>query len=104
MNVRQLMRYTIVAVGLVLVAAGTAAVVADAGALPGTVGDAALRCAPHDADAWAAAIDSLEDRSLVAELSARGREQAARYRWPEVADRTVGVYRMVLDGEAPPRP
>jgi alpha-1,3-rhamnosyl/mannosyltransferase len=77
-------------------AAGTATVVADAGALPETVGDAAVRCDPHDAHAWAAAIDSLDDAAVVADLVRRGRSQVARYDWDDVATRILAVYQRVL--------
>jgi alpha-1,3-rhamnosyl/mannosyltransferase len=75
-------------------AAGTPAVVTDA--VGDTVGDAALRCPPGDVDAWAAALDALDDGSLRADLARRGTEHAAGFRWEAVADQTVAVYRRAL--------
>jgi len=77
-------------------AAGTATVVADAGALPETVGDAARRCPPADPAAWAEAIDALEDDDIVRDLSTRGREHIDRYDWDRIAQRVVDVYRTAL--------
>ena len=78
-------------------AAGTATVVADAGALPETAGDAARRCAPGDPDAWAAAIDELADPDVVRDLERRGARWVLRYDWDDVAARTVAVYRRALE-------
>jgi glycosyltransferase involved in cell wall biosynthesis len=77
-------------------AAGTATVVADAGALPETVGDAGIRCAAGDADAWAAAIDALATPSVVADLVQRGAQHVRCYDWDDVAARTVDVYKAAL--------
>jgi glycosyltransferase involved in cell wall biosynthesis len=81
-------------------AAGTATVVADEGALPETVGDAAIRCAPGDPDAWAAAIDALDDAGVVDDLGQRGRQHVAQFEWDNVADRIAAVYRRALERSA----
>lgn len=77
-------------------AAGTPTVVADAGALPETVGEAALRCPPRDVEAWAAALDRLEDPVVLADLAERGRAWVRRYDWHAVATQTVRVYEDAL--------
>jgi glycosyltransferase involved in cell wall biosynthesis len=80
-------------------AAGTPTVVADAGALRETVGDAALRCPPGDADAWADALDRLWDPALRADLVGRGREQVTGYDWADVARATRAVYERALGAD-----
>jgi glycosyltransferase involved in cell wall biosynthesis len=79
-------------------AAGCATVVADAGAVAETAGPAARLCPPGDPDAWAAAMEALEDPAAVADLAARGRTWVRRYDWVDVASRTVVVYRRALEG------
>lgn len=77
-------------------AAGTPAIVADAGALPETVGAAAVRCDADDPDAWAAAIDSFADDARRHEWADRALEWTRRYDWIDVAARTADVYRSAL--------
>jgi glycosyltransferase involved in cell wall biosynthesis len=79
-------------------AAGTPVVVADAGALCETVGEAGLLCPPGQPDEWARAIDKLRDALVREELAARGLERAARFSWPQVAAQTRAVYERVLEG------
>lgn len=63
-------------------ACGAPVVAARGGAIPETVGDAALIVAPGDADALRAAISSvLTDVRLARDLIAHGFECAGRYRW-----------------------
>jgi phosphatidyl-myo-inositol alpha-mannosyltransferase len=53
--------------------------------------------APGDADALAAALaELLGDDELRARLGRAGREAAAQYAWPRVAQRVLGVYERVL--------
>lgn len=77
--------------------AGTPTVVADASALPETTGEAALRCAPGEPQAWAAALDALEDPALGDRMSQLGTEWVRRYRWDVVAEQTMVVYRGALE-------
>jgi glycosyltransferase involved in cell wall biosynthesis len=72
-------------------ACGAPVVTARDGA-PAEVADgAAVLVDPHDRDAIAAGLEQAVERRE--ELSARGRERAARFNWREVARRTLDVYR-----------
>ena len=74
-------------------ACGTPVVASTAGALPETLGDAALLVASDDVAALAAAIGRvLGDGALAAELRARGLARAARYTWAETARLTRAAY------------
>jgi glycosyltransferase involved in cell wall biosynthesis len=67
------------------------------GAIAEVCGDAALAFDPEDEDAIAAAIARVvSDNALRARLRATGLERAAQFRWDDVADRHVAVYRRVL--------
>jgi glycosyltransferase involved in cell wall biosynthesis len=69
----------------------------DATSLPEVAGDAALRFDPESVDAIAAAVRRLvTDDDLRADLSARGRAQAARFSWEATAAGTVASYRRAL--------
>ncbi len=75
-------------------AAGTPVVVADAGALPETVGYGAWGrvCAADDVAAWAEAIDELRRPGRWLELSQRGRDAVrARYDWRVVLPPTLDL-------------
>jgi glycosyltransferase involved in cell wall biosynthesis len=77
-------------------ACGTPVVCSNASSLPEVVGDAGLLVPPDDVAGLAAAIGRvLTDPALRAELSARGRERAARFTWEEAARRTLEVYRRI---------
>ena len=66
---------------------GTPAVVSDLAAFAETLGDAALRVAPGDAEALATALlEMAGDPALRARLGAAARERAAAYTWERAAD------------------
>ena len=74
-------------------AAGVPAVVSDAGALPETVGDAALVVAAGDPEAWARALELVVgDEALRARLIDRGLTRAAQFTWARTARETIAVY------------
>lgn len=74
-------------------AAGVPAVVSDAGALPETVGDAALVVPAGDPEAWALALQRVVgDEALRAGLVARGLDRAAQFTWARTARETIAVY------------
>ena len=74
-------------------ACGTPVLSSSAGALPETLGDAALLLAPLDADAWAHAVVSLlTDGARRAEMSRRGVEWARQFTWERTAALTLSVY------------
>jgi glycosyltransferase involved in cell wall biosynthesis len=78
-------------------AAGTPVVASDRGALPEVIGDAGLRVDADDPEALARAIVAiLDDSALRTELGRRGRVRARRFRWDDVARRTLELYREVL--------
>jgi glycosyltransferase involved in cell wall biosynthesis len=73
--------------------AGTPVVATAVGSLPEVVGDGAVLVPPGDADALAGAIGGLLDDDSVREaLTARGREQAARYSWQACAEGLAALY------------
>jgi glycosyltransferase involved in cell wall biosynthesis len=75
-------------------ACGTPVVAAAAGALPETVGDAALLIDPRDADAFAGAIlTAVYEDDVRERLADAGRRRAAAYSWSATAaltDATIG--------------
>lgn len=76
-------------------AAGRPLVVADATALPWVVGDAAVRVAPGDVDAWAAALARiLDDPTDQARLAEAGRRRAAEFTWRRTAAALAAGYRL----------
>lgn len=80
-------------------ACGTPVVAAEASSLPEVVGTAGLLVPPLDVAAWGAALRRvLEDATLRADLSARGRTRAAQFTWEKAARATWQVYRAVYPG------
>jgi glycosyltransferase involved in cell wall biosynthesis len=68
-------------------AVGCPVVVSDRASLPEVCGDAALYAAPSDGEAWLNAFLRLRnDAGLRDDRAARGRLQAARYRWSATAE------------------
>ncbi|MFN0089920.1 MAG: glycosyltransferase family 4 protein [Acidimicrobiales bacterium] len=75
-------------------AAGAVVVTTTAGALPDTVGDAALLAPPGAPDALAETLRrALEDDALRAELVARGAAQVERFSWARAAVALEQLYR-----------
>lgn len=78
-------------------ACGAPVVVANAGALPDMVGQAALLAPADDANAWKqACLRLFRDEALRRKLSELGRERSERYSWLECAQQTLQVYRRAL--------
>lgn len=77
-------------------ACGVPVACSSAASLAEVTGEAALRFAPHDVEAMAAAIDSLlTDADRRADLSQRGAARAAQFSWATAAQQTLAVYRSV---------
>jgi glycosyltransferase involved in cell wall biosynthesis len=77
-------------------ALGCPAIVAPNGALPEVCADAVLYADAHDPQAWADAIYRLAfDTALRADMSARGRGQAAKFTWRASAQRLYDIIREV---------
>lgn len=75
-------------------AAGVPVVTTATGALPETVGDAAVLVAPGDADALAEAlVRVLDDESFAATMVARGRAHWPRFSWDRCAADLADLYR-----------
>jgi glycosyltransferase involved in cell wall biosynthesis len=73
---------------------GVPAVAARSSSLPEIGGDAAVYFDPRSSGELAAALRTvLEDSGLRSELSRRGRERAATFRWDRAADQTLRVLR-----------
>jgi glycosyltransferase involved in cell wall biosynthesis len=74
--------------------AGAPVVAARAGALPETLGDAAVLVDPTDVAGLADALDRVvHDDELRRDLVARGCVRVEQYRWPQVAPRFLDLYR-----------
>ncbi len=86
--------------GLVVLEAmarGTPVLIARAGALPETGGDAARQFDPADPGSLRAELGMLlADSAARADLASRGREWAARFSWERAAHETAAVYRELL--------
>ena len=79
-------------------ACGTPVICSDRTSLPEVVGDAALLVDPTDEDSLVERMESLLlDTELHEEYSRRGPEHAQGFRWDITAERTVDVYRHVLE-------
>ena len=75
---------------------GTPVVAADATALPGVVGDAALIVDPDDVDGWVDALDEvLTDSTVRDRLVSAGAARAAAHTPDRAAERLLGVWREV---------
>ncbi|MBI2213831.1 MAG: glycosyltransferase family 4 protein [Acidobacteria bacterium] len=75
-------------------ACGAPVVASRGGAIPDTVGDAALLVAPGDGDALREAIARvLSDASLASDLTARGLARAHQFRWETSAARMTELLR-----------
>lgn len=78
---------------------GIPTAVADAASLPEVTGGAALTFDGRDPAAIADSVRRLmEDEHLRADMAARGREVASRYRWAATADVVWGAIRAATDG------
>ena len=75
-------------------ACGTPVVTSKRGALPATTGGVAVFVDPDDPESIRDGILRIAtDDGLRADLTARGLVRAKKFRWPEVARRTLEVYR-----------
>jgi len=78
---------------------GVPSIAARSSSLPEIGGDAALYFEPQDAATLASLITRVAgDAELRATLAAKGREQAARFRWDVAAEETLAVLRRVAEG------
>jgi len=79
-------------------ARGVPSIAARSSSLPEIGGDAALYFEPRDVAGLASQLTRvLGDPALRADLAARGRAQAARFRWDEAAARTLQVLRRAAE-------
>jgi len=75
-------------------ACGTPVVASNCSSLPEVVGDCGVLVDPNNPDELAEAMRALlEAPSVRGELAERGQDRAKSFSWPEVARRTVAVYR-----------
>lgn len=83
-------------------ACGCPVIASNAASIPEVVGDAALVHAPDDLPAIAASMQRLLDTpSLRDDLVRRGKEQARRFDWKDVAKRTWEAWDRILTAPAP---
>lgn len=79
-------------------ACGTPVLVADTSSLPEVVGEAGLKLAPKDVEAWAAALKNcwFNRLDLKTQFREKGPSRAALFSWEKAARETLGVYREAL--------
>ena len=78
-------------------AAGVPALVSKSGSIPEVTGDAAWQLDPGRPEAWADAVERIQDDSdLRASMIAAGRRRAAAFTWSATALQTLSVYRDAL--------
>jgi glycosyltransferase involved in cell wall biosynthesis len=78
-------------------ACGTPVIASNRTSLPEVVGGAGILVDPDDHEGWTQALARvLSDDAVRADLSARGRERAARFSWARCADETLAAYRRAL--------
>lgn len=79
-------------------ACGTPVITSNNASLPEFVAGAALLVDPHDSEAIAAAMcQLLRSPALAAQLAQRGLHRAQQFTWARTAQRTLDVYRQVVD-------
>lgn len=77
-------------------ALGTPVIAANSSSLPEIGGDAALYFPPADVSALTTAIERVtSDAALRNEMIAKGKTQAAKFRWEEAAEKTMDVLKRV---------
>jgi glycosyltransferase involved in cell wall biosynthesis len=82
-------------------ACGTPVVTSHTSALPEVAGEAALLINPYSFHEIGEAVEGLLDNQhLRKKLSAKGIERARRFSWERTAEKTVEVYRNVMQGRA----
>ncbi len=83
-------------------ACGTPTIVSNVSSLPEVVGDAALMVNPENWEELAIAMHRLlTDDQLHAELREKGLQRARCFSWEQAAERTLEVYRRVIEDPAP---
>lgn len=83
-------------------AAGVPAIVSAAGALPDTVGDAAIIVSAGEPQQWADAVERVRaDDELRTALVERGLRRAAQFTWARTARETIKVYMECLSSAGP---
>ena len=71
---------------------GTPVIASSASSIPEVVGDAGLLLDPHDAAAWAGAVERLSsDEASRRDMSRKGLERAAQFTWEQCARETFDV-------------
>jgi glycosyltransferase involved in cell wall biosynthesis len=83
-------------------ACGTPTIVSNTSSLPEVVGDAALLVNPENWEELAVAMHRLlTDEQLYQELRAKGLQRAAFFSWEITAEKTLHVYRRVVETRKP---
>ncbi len=79
-------------------ACGAPVIVSNVSSLPEVVGDAGLQIAPHDVNAWTAAMQSVWDDAILRErLSYQSLQRAQRFTWARTAQQTYAAYAQQLE-------
>lgn len=79
-------------------ACGTPVIISDASSLPEVAGSAGIRVAPHDVEAWTAALrQAKNDRGWREEAREQGFREAMRYHWQGTAKTAVESYQRALN-------
>ncbi len=83
-------------------ACGTPVIVSNASSLPEVVGDAGLVVAPHDIEAWAAALQTaIRSAEWRARARQQGQHEVQRYSWQSTAQQTFRSYTCALTSKTP---
>ncbi len=81
-------------------ACGTPVIASNTSSLPEVGGEAALYASPDDVRAWIEQLDRVwDDVQLRASLRKKGLQQAAKFRWDDMAQQTLKVYHAVTRRE-----
>lgn len=85
-------------------ASGAPVLTSNVSSMPEVAGDAAILINPHDVDDMAHGLEKLlSDDLFYVEARTKGFATVARYTWQACIQKTVGVYKRVLEGFAPSR-
>ena len=78
-------------------ACGTPVITSNVSSMPEIVGDAGVLLTPNDLQALARSLLELINGPVIRqELSKKGLERAAAFTWDRTAEKTVAIYRHVL--------
>jgi len=79
-------------------ASGIPVISSDTSSMPEVIGEAGILLSPHDRSGWVKAIRELKtNENLYKKLVEKNKEQVKKFDWDITAQKTIEVYRQVLD-------